>query len=226
MTNIYVIPNWFFGYSIFLEVIFGIITLLVAFTAFKIYRISKERELGLLSAGFVLISASYFAWSLINIFLVEELNETTRLLILKNISVLSVIGIYSHILLFMCGLITLFYMTCKVETDRMYSLVIILAVLGVLFAYDKTLAIYSFSSIILAYIAGYYALTYKKKKNRFTRDVFISFSMLFIANIVMLFPSTTYSIYVIAHFFHLIAFSILLYTLISILKNGQKKKST
>jgi hypothetical protein len=226
MASIYTIPGWFFGYDIALELLFAVITLFVAFYAWRIYRISSAREFGLMSVAFTFISLSFFAWSIINMSLVEELNETTRILVLNNITVLSVIGVYSHILLFMCGLITLFYMTTRGVNDKMYALTIILSVLGILFALNKTVAVYTFSSVILAFISFYYTKNYLENRNYATFAIMFSFGLLFLASLLMLFSSFPYSVYVIAHMCELIAFGTILFTLISILKNGgQKKKS-
>lgn len=226
MVNIYTIPNWFFGYDIAFELLFAIITLSVAFYAWKVYNISKEREFGLMSVAFTFIGLSFISWSIINMFLVEELNETTRILMLNEITIFSVLGVYSHILLFMCGLITLFHMTVKKGSDKMYALMVAISVLGILFAMNKTVAVYSFSSLILAFIVYYYTKNYIDSKSAGSFAILFSFGLLFVASLLMLFSNFPYSVYVIAHVFEFVAFSTILITLISALKNGQKKKST
>lgn len=221
MANIYTIPNWFFGYDIALEILFAIITLSVAFYAWKLYSVSKEREFGLMSVAFTFIGLSFLAWSMINTFLVEELNDTTRILILKDITIFSVLGIYSHILLFMCGLITLFHMTVKRGSDKAYALMIAISILGIMFAMNKTVAVYSFSSLILLFIVYYYARNYLENRNVGSLAILCSFGLLLIASILMLFSN-----YAFCHIFEFVAFSTILVTLISVLKNGgQKKKS-
>jgi hypothetical protein len=225
MVNIYTIPSWFFGYDIVLELLFALVTLFVALYAWRVYRISKEREFGLMGVAFTFISLSFFAWSIINMFMVEELNEATRVLVLHSITLLSVIGVYSHILLFMCGLITLFFMTVKNGDDRMYALTIILSILGILFAMSKTMAVYTFSSIILAFITYYYAKNYVKNKNFTTFTIMSAFVLLLSASLLMLFDGLPY-VYVICHIFEFVSFSAILIALISILKNGRQEKKS
>ncbi len=218
------IPNWFFGYDIVLEVLFGVIAAFVAFYALRMYNLTRQREFGLFGASFILISLSYFAWSIINLLLVEELNETTRVLVLNEINVLGVIGIYSHILLFMAGLITLLYMTCKVKDPKLYSALIIISSLAILFAYNKSLLIYTLSSVILVYITFYYGLLYQRTKAPNLFQIFMAFFILLVANIITAFVRTESLNYVSIHLLQLISFGIILFTLVRTLKHGQKKK--
>ncbi len=220
------IPNWFFGYDVFLEVLFGIITFFVAAYALKLYRLTQEREFALLGTSFSLISLSYFVWSVINLLFVKELNESVRVLILPEINIFSVFWLYLHIMLFMVGLVTLFYMTARINSPRVYSLLIVNSLLVVLLSYNKSLAIHLISSIILGFVAAYYGMAYARKKDIPIRNTFIAFSLFFIANCLLMFAGNSYSQYVLAHMVELVAFGVILFNLFSILKNGgQKKKS-
>lgn len=224
MAHLYTIPNWFFGYDICLEIIFGIIAFFVAFYSLKIYRDSKEREFGLFGASFILISLSYFIWAIVNIFLVQELNEATKVLILDEINLVNIIGIYFHILFFMAGLITLFYMTCKVEDPKLYSSLLLISFLTILFSFNKVVAVYSVSSIILFYICAYYLQTFRKNRFSSTLSIFASFALLLFANILMMFTNDFYINYVATHVIELASFLIILVTLIRVLKHGKKAK--
>ncbi|VVB80405.1 Uncharacterised protein [uncultured archaeon] len=224
MTHIYTIPNWFFGYDICLEVLFGIIAFFVAFYSLKIYRTTKQREFGLFGTSFILISLSYFIWSIINVFLVQELTESTKVLILNEINLFSVVGIYSHILLFMAGLVTLFYMTCKVEDPKLYSALLLISSLAILFSFDKAMAVYSISSIILVYICVYYLNTFRKNGVGSTLSIFGAFVLLFFANVLMMFTNDSYINYADTHILELASFLIILFTFIRALKYGKKEK--
>ena len=224
MVNFYTIPNWFFGYDIGLEVLFALITIFVAGFAFKAYSLSREEEFKLFGISFALISLSYFAWSLVNIFFVEELSEHTRVLLLGNFGLLSVFGIYLHILLFMTGLTTLFYMTCKVKSWRLYSMMIITNLLIVLLACNKFFAIYSLSSLLLFFITLFYIDKYFETRNSKIGWLLVAFISLLAANIAFLFGNVN-SQYVIAHLLELISFGVILVNLIR-MKHGEKKKSS
>lgn len=224
MVNFYTIPNWFFGYDIGLEILFALITILVAGFAFKAYSLSKEQEFKLFGISFTLISLSYFAWSLINIFFVEELNEHTRVLLLGNIGLLSVTGIYLHILLFMTGLTTLFYMTCKVKSWKLYSLMIITNLLVVMLSCNKLFAIYTVSSLLIFFIVLFYVSKYFESKNSKIGWLLVAFISLLAANLAFLFENVN-SPYVIAHLLELISFGIILINLVR-MKHGKKKKSS
>lgn len=222
MAHFYTIPNWFFGYDIGLEVLFALITIFVAGFAFRAYSLSKEQEFKLFGISFTLISLSYFAWSLINIFFVEELNENTRVLLLGNIGLLSVTAIYLHILLFMTGLTTLFYMTCRVKSWRLYLLMVITNIFVVMLSCNKLFAIYSISSLLIFFIILSYSNKYFETKNSKVGWLLAAFVSLLAANLAFLFESATSS-YVVAHLLELISFGIILINLIR-MKNGEKKK--
>jgi hypothetical protein len=224
MHQLYLIPNWFFGYDVCLEILFGIVAAFVASYSLKLYKMTKQREIGLFGTSFVLISLSYFTWSLINLFFVKELNETTRVLIIDKINILNIIGIYSHILLFMAGLITLFYITCKTNDYKLYSALLIISTLTILLALDKPLAIYTLSTIILLFITSFYFKSYRQNKNKKTFAIALSFTLLTLANIFMAISNNNYTTYVITHIAELASFIIILGTMIKTLKHGKKKK--
>lgn len=223
MAGIYSIPNWFFGYDIFLEFVCGIIAILIATYAIRTYNLTKQREAGLFGVSFGLISLSYFAWAVINLALVEKLSDTTRVLVLQEVSLISVLGVYSHILLFMAGLTTLVYMTCRVESPKMYSMLLISTTLGILFSLNKALAIYSISSIFMFYILAYYFTVYKNNKNPRSFSILVAFVFLTAANLVMIFGKS-YLSYVLMHIFQIISFVLILVTFVKILQNGRQKK--
>ena len=60
MAGLYIIPEWFLGYDIALNLLFGIITLIVSLYAFKIYRLSSLKQSKLFGISFSFISISYF----------------------------------------------------------------------------------------------------------------------------------------------------------------------
>jgi hypothetical protein len=223
MVSLYLIPNWFFGYDIALELLFAVVTLCVAVYSFKLYKISQQKEFKLFGISFLLFSLSYFAWSLINFSLVEELNETTRILVLPQLNLINIIGIYSHILLFMAGLVSLFYMTTKVRNGKVYSLLLISSLLAIFLATNKAVAVYLLSSIILIYVTLYYFKESRKYEN--ANITFLAFFLFLVANSILIFAERANGFYVFAHILEAGAFGLILGNFISIVKNGKKTQS-
>jgi len=73
MPHIYLVPQWFFGYDSILELAFAIVTLLVGVYAFKIYKISGQRQLRLFGTAFMSFSLAYFVISYLNFCVISEL---------------------------------------------------------------------------------------------------------------------------------------------------------
>jgi len=44
MNEMYLVPNWFFGLDIGMELLFAVITILIAVIAFKIYSMTQDRK--------------------------------------------------------------------------------------------------------------------------------------------------------------------------------------
>lgn len=223
MGRMYLIPGWFYGYDIFFEIIFGLITLFVAWNAFKIYSISEEKNTRNFGIGFLLVSLSYFIWACINIFIVSDIGGERELSV-SNILLLSTVSIYLQIALFIAGLALIVSMTLKTKEMRAFELVLAVSLSAICFSLNKFTATYSIASIFLLFIAVYYIAEFNKKKNRITCAIATAFSLMFLGTIGLLFAGSVYLTYVISHIVILIAYSIILISLIKILKHGEKKK--
>ena len=75
MTFFYLVPSWFFGYGIALEIIFGIVTALVALLSMKVYNLCEQRECKLMGLAFSSIAISYFILPLVNLFAITQIKS-------------------------------------------------------------------------------------------------------------------------------------------------------
>ena len=107
MAQLYFVPEWFFGYNIFLEIIFFLITMVVASYSFKVYRASSERNSKLFSLAFILIALSYFTLAILNLIFLSVIRGELRVLSLDEFTTLKNLAIYSYIALFILGFATL-----------------------------------------------------------------------------------------------------------------------
>lgn len=223
MSHLYLLPRWFLSYSIYLEIFFAIITFIVAFYAYKLYKLSSQRELKLLGWSFSLISLSYILWALLNIFVITKMTESC-VLHLEEISMIALTGVYLHILLFMFGLIVLTYMSLKIEDWRILAILFIIILLSVFFMQQKAIVIYLISAVLLLFILISYLSEYVKKKNNKCFLILIAFALLFIGRFDFLFTSRNQISYVLGHFFEFISYLLILICLIKSLKHGKEKK--
>lgn len=224
MVSFYIVPSWFFGLGIILEIIFALIAFAVAITAFKVYRISCQNEFRLFGFSFASISASYILIALINLLVVSEISEGMEELSLSQITTLSLFGLYLHILLFVFGLTILCYTTLKLNNSRILILFIFMELFLILLSGNKAFAFFLMSALFLSFLIAHYASEYFARRNPRTLSILFSFIILLVARGALILSTMNYSGYVLSHILELIAYSIILVNLVPLLKHGKKKK--
>lgn len=219
MVNIYLAPRWFFGYDVMLELAFAVITLIVGIYAFKVYKLSGQRQSKLFGIAFLFISVSYFIQSFLNFAIISKLNEKIcTALKINSVDVLNSIGLYAYMLFFITGLITLVYMTLRFKSVKTYSLSLIIIILSLLFTSNSLHLFYLLSSILLIYIFIHYFLNYLNNKKLNTLLILIAFAFLLFGHIHFIFSVDHGLYYVIGHFLEIIAYTLILINLILVVK--------
>lgn len=225
MGYVFVSPTWFFTYSIFLEVLFAIITLIVSYYAFKIYRLTDQKPTKLFSTAFIFIALSYTIQALLNsIILWKFTDNVINIMRLRDAALLNLFGLYAHALFFIIGLSILAYVHFKTDNIKILFLMISLVVASIFFSWNKLMLFYFLSSIILLFIVLNYFMNYTRKKNTNTFLVLIGMIFLLFASLHFLFAIDHEIYYVIGHVLDFFAYSFILINLIIILKNGKKKR--
>ena len=214
MATIYIVPEWFFKLSLGLELVFSIVTLIVAIYALRVYRIFEQREVKLLSTSFFLISISYLMKAALNLFVLKEVREGVRILNYNSLNTIGILGFYSYVILFMTGLVTLTYITFKIKNWRVYSLILATNLIIIFFNNDKAFAFNLLSSILLFYVVIHYSIEYKNKKNSKTLLVLLAFIALFLSGLGFVFAENYYANYVIGHLLELASYLLMLTSLI------------
>jgi len=227
MVHLYFMPNWFVGYNILLHIIFCIITLLVSLFAFRVHKMSGQRQPKLFSIAFLFVSLAFFIESIMNLLILAELNEHVTLVLedITSIALFNFIINYAHIILFSIGLVTLAYMTFRVRSAKIYSLLLIITLVPLFFTSNPLYLYYLTSSILLIYILAHYLINYLGKKQTRTLLVLFAFLLLLFGNIQVFFSISNHEIYyVIGHFIELIAYLLILMNLMLVLKHEQKAR--
>lgn len=218
MLNVYyIVPEWFIGYDILLKIIFGIITLLVGIYAFKIYKLSEQRQSKIFSAAFILISISYFFHLLLNLIIIAKLT-ISKVMTVRTFNLLVALGIYSHIIFFLAGLVTLFYMTINVKSKRLYSLLLLISLLPLLFTENKLTLFNFMSGIMLVYVVIHYIINYINKKQIRNLSIMLAFVFLLLGSFDFIFSLNRGLYYILGDLLVLVAYSIILINLIQVAK--------
>jgi len=219
MANLYLIPRWFFGYDVFLELAFALITLIVSYYAYKIYRLSGQYQSKLFSIAFSFFSISYFIQSLLNFAIISKLGENICSAIkLQNITTLNLYGIYIHTIFSVIGLVTLAYMTLKTKSLKIYSMILLISLLTLILSLNKIYLFYVLSSFLLVYIVLHYLVNFLENKQINTLLVLIAFLLLLFGHIHFIFAINHELFYILGHFLELTAYLLILINLIMVLK--------
>lgn len=218
MFESYLIPNWFFGFDIAMELLFAVITFLVAVFAFKISSVTKEKKVKLFGIGFLLISLSYFVWAGLNYWFVDLVQDGFREISINQVAFIGVLSLYAYVTLFTIGLVTLAYLTCNNLGGRTYYLMIGLSLLVIASSLYKLISFRILSIFLISFILYRYFEDYLKNKNKKTLLVSLAFALLLLSSIDFLFLSVYYETYVLGHILELAAYLLILVNLIKSVK--------
>ncbi len=219
MTNLFLVPQWFYGYDIALELLFALITLAVGLVALKVHRLSSQAQVKLFGYSFLLIASSYFFKSVINFLILSKIRGgTCTACKISDILLYDNIGMIGYMILFAIGLGTIGYMTLKIDNWKAHTLLILILALAIIFSINKVYIFYLLSSILLVYILGYYIYNFIKNKQRKVILIIIAFSFLLFGSIHFLISVNHSIFYVIGHVLELVAYALILLNLLLAIK--------
>jgi hypothetical protein len=226
MVHFYLVPNWFLGYDVGLEIVFALITLLVSIYAFRISKMSGQRSARLFATSFFFISMAYFLKAVFNFLIISRLNENISLALkIASVNTINLIALNFHVVLFSIGLITLIYMTFRVKSARVYSFLLITTLIFMFLAGSPIFAYHLLTSVFLIYIFIHYLLCYLNKKRINNLLMIVAFIFLLFGNIQFIFSISNNEIfYVVAHCLEFLAYLLVLVNLMLVRKNGEKKR--
>ena len=224
MQNTFLVPNWFLGFDILFELFFAIITLLVAYYSFKVFKLTRSRQPKLFGTAFALMSIGFFIQLSMNalfFFFFRHWTFTPRELgiLLYIYSFL----IYGYTMLVITGLTALVYTTIKIQDKRILFLIGGLGLIALLFSIHKLLVFYVISTFLTFFIVKYY-IHDQGNKNTKSRRVLFGFIAILIADILFLFSMNWAIFYVLGHIAKFAGYIIILIHLFLVIKNGTKKK--
>ena len=219
MVSLSLVPSWFFGYDIVLELAFAIITLIVSIFSFKIFKLTKQRQLKLFGISFLFISLSYFVQSFVNFAIVIKLNEEIcRIIKVITVNTWNTFGIYAYVILFVAGLITLAYMTFKVNNNKIYLLLLMVSVFALLISPNTLYLYHIISSILLTFIVLHYFKNYIKRKQLKTLLVLSAFIFLLFGRVHFILSVNHGLYYILGHFLELFAYLLILTNLLLVIR--------
>ncbi|HVY01188.1 MAG TPA: hypothetical protein VHA12_00285 [Candidatus Nanoarchaeia archaeon] len=219
MSYAYLVPQWFFGASIFLEILFSLAALFVAIYAYRVSRIYNQKSIILMTLGFSFIAVSYLSKALINIFLLKQIQSGVLALSIGELNRVAAFGLQLYIGLYLIGALLLLYMTFKSDSTDLFLVLLALSSLGIWFSPDNLFAFNVIVSLLFCAISLYYGKEYLKNKNKRTMLIFLGFLGLLLSGIGFTFATGYYMNYVIAHVLELASYGLILASIFSLIVN-------
>jgi hypothetical protein len=211
-------PSWFYGYDIAFEVVFAIISLIIAVFAFRIFKASEQQFAKYLGVAFLFISASYFLQSLFNFLAISKINQNICGMIKFSSVAFDAIGLYLHMMFFLLGIILVLYMALKFKGKLSLFLLIGVTLASMIFSSNPSLTYYLLSSIYLSIITWHHVTNFLKYRQTKTLLVALAFLFLFFGSFHYFFSINHQLFYVIGHFLELIAYILILANFYLVLK--------
>ena len=212
-----IVPYWFIGYNVVLELVFAVIGFLVCYYGYKVYKLSGQKQPRLFCISFLFIAIAYSIQSVLNLGVLDYFNAD-----IGNTHILYIIGIYLHIFFLLTGLITLTYMTFKVSNWRIYSLLFVIVMLSIFLSINQLFLFYLLSSILLLYICYHYFKNYLENRQGKTLLVLVAFIFLLFGKIHFLFALDHATYYAVGHILELVAYVLILINLIMVTRKPWK----
>jgi hypothetical protein len=211
-------PIQFLGFDALLETLFMLITLVIAWYAWRIDRYAAGKQYRWWSLGFLLISAAYLFSAVTNFLLYEELYEGLPVL-LPWMAMLHLGGQFLHHLFFLCGFALLLVLVVHVQRVGgaillLFSLIFLITIGSVVFTFLPSLT----AVLLLAFII-HALLTHPDHRRTLTSTLVVAgFSGILLGELVFLFIPWFGISYIIGHLLELAGFGLLFVSMAVILR--------
>lgn len=233
MVQVMVSPEWFLTKDILICVFSMITLLLIALFSLNFYFFRKQENKNYLyfASSFILLALSFLCKILTNATIFYNAIETKKLGFItityqtvKSSKFLFLAGHFMHYFLLLIGLYIL-YITLNKKSTMNHLLILYFLLITTIFS---NLAYFVFNLtafILLCFILYQYYIICRENKNKITKLLFTSFSIIAISQAIFMFTKYHTNVYVAAQLVQLVGFLILLTAFILVLKHGKTKQN-
>ncbi len=212
-------PFWFNGYDVGLEIVFAVISLVIAIFAVRLYWKTDQRQIKFFSLAFLFIGLSYLIESVFNYLIITRTAESVcRAVSIESVEIFNALGAYAHMFFKIIGFVILVYLTIRTENRRVLWLLLITSLLVIFLSINPIFVFYLLSSIYLIFITWYYADNYQKNRQLRSLLVVVAFLFLLFSSVHFLIAENYEMFYVIAYVLEFLAYTFILANLYLVLK--------
>lgn len=180
---------WFKGPEFLIELVFAAVAFIIAFYAYRVYKISRQRSIMLFGAGFTFISLAYFIQAILNLLIFRSVTTNDIVRIASGNAIaqtgvqLSIIATVSHVAFMTLGLVFLSYVTLKERGIKILLLLLSMSFVALVLSNNPLLVFYLLTSIFLLFITAQHYQRHSETRTYNSFYVFLGFALLFLGNI-------------------------------------------
>ena len=214
------VPGWFTVSEIVIQLVFVIVTALIAYYAYNVYRVTGKSNSKLYSLGFLGLAIGYLMQALLNLFIAGGVSSQDILaLATSNMASttlqLSAIPTIVGMIATLAGVATLAYVTLKEKNRQILALFILLSLTSILTpAYP--LLYHLTTSIFLGFITLQYYKHHVKKQTPNSLMVYLGFGFVLLGTLQLAVADFMDVFYIIGQFISLIGYLLLLWSLLRV----------
>jgi hypothetical protein len=230
----------FYGIDSIVELLIIIVSLIISYSSYKIYRLIKEDNYKLFSLSFLALAFSFVFKILSNLTIFNQVKIEKANFVIYMVSqweymeLVNFMSFNLYKIFNIIGFILLFLIITKTSKKEKFFIFIYLSIIAVLFSIYFNFIFHITIAIILLYLTIHFYENYKDKRSTNSLLVFLAFIMMLISHVFFVFSDIDDIFYLIGEFLLLVSFSNLLinqwkmkknkvYTRISLRKKSQNK---
>ena len=143
-------PAWFNTFDSIFQILFAVVTLIIAAFSYKAYKLMQERKYKYFCAGFFMMSAGFFVISLSNLLIYTRFYDgiVTRLAEFNLANLFYMV----HIFLMLLSYMLLLVIAMKLQQRRLIALLFAFILLFTVFSYQYYLKFHIISFMLLVFI--------------------------------------------------------------------------
>lgn len=218
-------PSWFMGIDSIFELLSLIVAFIVAGYSYKAYRLTQQKKYRHFSTAFLLIGISFIFKIISELAIYEKetvLQKLGPLLITRTfLEPMTWIHVYSHTIFRLLSLFAFFILlvvTMDIKDKQTYVLLTYFLLLVTFVSIYAHIIFYITQLLLIAMLTLHHYNNYIKHKRHNALFVTLAFLGLFVSNVVLIFMMYNPLIYAIGEALQLVAFGLLLYAFIMVIK--------
>ena len=213
-------PAWFYGVDSALEIVAVLISFLISFYGFHIYRFFGQKKYLYFSISFFLIGISLIIGAVTNYLLYFVWLKHSPLYVkANNLMLLYKAGFLVHFFLHLAAYMILMILCLKLTDRRVISLLFLFVILSVFIAEENFISFYVISFILMAfYILPFFYKNYVQNKSNHTKIVLLAFAAISLSQLLFLLSVYSDLAYVLGHVSQVAGYIALLVNFVSVFR--------